>query len=495
MRILIPFTRTGLSLAVSLLAGCTLLTPPAPEELRKDALPNATIPQQWKQPAEPGAVMDNFGNLGDPALVALVREALTYNADLRAGAARVEQARGYVTVAGADLLPSVAALAKGGGKWSGDYSGMQSALIGATWEIDVWGRQRYGARAAADQYASAQLDYEYARQSLVAMVVRSWLLAVQATQQEDLLQEMVQSASKLVDMTQHRLKAGIGNEQEVAQAQASLGEYRDRLRQMQLARTQALRALEILLGRYPGAEVQTAARLPDMPAPVPAGLPSELLERRPDVVAAERRVAAAFNLTEEARAARLPKISLTATLGAVSSELIVLQNHDNPTMGVGGSLLWPIFTGGALKAQVDIRTAEQQEAVATYGAVGLRAFDEVEGALASETALRERQAILEQVAGDSRRSMELATVQYKIGSIDLRSVLQEELRLYNTLLTLVQIHRERLVQRVNLHLALGGGFGLPAASAAAEQPASPPPQNPPADARASVQNISSTQSN
>jgi NodT family efflux transporter outer membrane factor (OMF) lipoprotein len=390
----------------------------------------------------------------------------------------VEQARGYVTVAGADLLPSVAALAKGGGKWSGDYSGMQSALIGATWEIDVWGRQRYGARAATDSYASAELDYEYARQSLAALVVRSWLLAVQTTQQEDLVREMVQSAGKLVDMAQLRLKAGIGDEKEVAQAQASLGEYRDRLRQMQFARTQALRALEVLLGRYPGAEIQTAARLPAMPGPVPAGLPSELLERRPDVTAAERRVAAAFNLTQEAQAARLPKISLTATFGAVSSELIVLQNKDNPTAGLGGSLLWPLFTGGALKAQVDIRTAEQKEAVAHYAVVGLRAFDEVEGALASETALRERQVILEQVASDSRRSMDLATVQYKVGSTDLRSVLQEQLRLYSTLLTLVQIQGERLTQRVNLHLALGGGFGIPPASAAAEQPSAPPAAKP-----------------
>jgi multidrug efflux system outer membrane protein len=472
----IPFTRTGLSLAVSVLAGCSLLPPPTSEDLHKDALPNVTVPQQWKQPADPGAVTDSaFWQFNDPALAELVKEALTYNADLRAGAARVEQARGYVTVAGADLLPSVAALAKGGGKWSGDYSGMQTALIGATWEIDVWGRQRYGARAATDTFASAQLDYEYARQSLTAWVVRSWLLAVQTTQQEDLLREMVQSSGKLVDMAQLRLKAGIGNEQDVAQAQASLGEYRDTLRQVQLARTNALRALEVLLGRYPGAEVQTASRLPALPGPIPAGLPSELLERRPDVVAAERRVAAAFNVTQQAKAARLPKISLTATFGAVSSDLIVLQNKDNPTIGLGGNFLWPLFTAGALKAQVDIRTAEQQEAVANYATIGLRAFDEVEGALASETALRERHAILEQVAADSRRSMELATVQYKIGSSDLRSVLQEQLRLYSTLMTLVQIQGERLAQRVNLYLALGGGFGMPpeASSEQVSPPAAP----------------------
>ncbi len=454
---LIP--RTGLALAVSLLAGCTLLPPPASEQLQQDALPNVRVPQQWQQPVEAGAVVDNgFNNFSDPALAALVQEALTYNADLRAGAARVEQARGYVTVAGADLQPGVAALAKGGGKWSGDYSGMQNALIGATWELDVWGRQRYGARAASDDYASAQLDFEYARQSLAAMVVRSWLLAVQTTQQESLLQEMVQSSTKLVEMAQQRLVSGIGNEQAVAQAQASLGEYRDRLRQVQLARTQALRALEVLLGRYPGADIQTTARLPAMPASVPAGLPSELLERRPDVVAAERRVAASFHHTEEARVAHLPRISLTATFGAISSDLIVLKKHSNPTLGLGGSLIWPLFTGGALDAQVDIRTAGQQQAVAQYAAVGLRAFSEVEGALASETALRERQTILDQVTGDSRRSLALATVQYRVGNSDLRSVLQEQLRLHNALLAQLQVQAELLTQRVNLHLALGGGF-------------------------------------
>jgi multidrug efflux system outer membrane protein len=482
MRALVLFPRTALSLAVSLslLAGCALHTPPASEALRKDALPNVSVPQQWVQPAEPGAVADSgFGSFNDPVLAALVQEALTYNADLRAGAARVEQARGYVTVAGADLQPTVAALAKGGGKWSGDYSGMQNALIGATWEIDVWGRQRYGARAASDTYASAQLDFEYARQSLAAWVVRSWLLAVQTAQQEDLLQEMLQSGNKLVGMTQQRLKFGIGDEKDVVQAQASLGEYRDRLRQIQLAHTQAQRALEVLLGRYPGAEIQTASRLPAMPGPVPAGLPAELLERRPDVVAAERRVASAFNLTEEARVAHLPKLSLTATFGAVSSDLIVLKNRDNPMFGLGGSLFWPLFTGGALQAQVDIRTAEQQQAVAEYAAVGLRAFNEVEGALASETALRERQVILEQVASDSRRAIELSTVQYKVGSADLRSVLQEQLRTYGTLLSLVQIQGERLIQRVNLHLALGGGFGPQAASAVADQPSLPVAPNPP----------------
>ena len=147
-----------------------------------------------------------------------------------------------------------------------------------------------------------------------------------------------------------------------------------------------VRALELLLGRYPAAQLEAPGALPPMPPPIPAGLPSELLERRPDVIAAERRVAAAFNRTGEAQAARLPRISLTASVNSISSELFVLQERDNPVWSVGASLLAPIYQGGALKAQVEIRTAEQKQAVAEYARVALRAFSDVENALAAEFA-------------------------------------------------------------------------------------------------------------
>ena len=170
--------------------------------------------------------------------------------------------------------------------------------------------------------------------------------------------------------------------------------YSDVLRQLELGREQAIRALELLLGRYPSAAAATAPQLPRFPGEVPGNLPSELLERRPDVVAAERRVAVAFNRIQEAKAARLPKISLTTGVSAISSDLFVLKDHSNPVWNVGANLLAPIFTGGALKTQVEIRTAEQKQAIAEYAAIGLRAFGEVEGALAAEKAARDREVIL-----------------------------------------------------------------------------------------------------
>jgi outer membrane protein TolC len=187
-------------------------------------------------------------------------------------------------------------------------------------------------------------------------------------------------------------------------------------------------------------------------------MPSELLERRLDVVAAERRVAAAFYRTEEAKAARLPRISLTAAVTSISSELFVLKDRDNPVWSAGASLLAPIYLGGALQSQVEIRTAEQKLAVAEYGRIGARVFSEVEGALSSGFVLDQRATILAQAVSENERALELANVRYRVGSGDLRAVQQQQVALYGARTSLLRVQSEQLVQRINLHLALGGGF-------------------------------------
>jgi outer membrane protein TolC len=187
-------------------------------------------------------------------------------------------------------------------------------------------------------------------------------------------------------------------------------------------------------------------------------LPSELLERRPDVVAAERRVAAAFNRMQEARAARLPAIALTTGVSAISSDLFLLKDHNNPVWNLGANLLAPIYRGGALKTQVEIRTAEQKQAIAEYAVVGLRAFGEVEGALAAEIAAREREQILTQSLADNQQALTVVQTRFKVGSTDLRFVEQRNLALTATRSALIRVQAEQRVQRVNLHLALGGSF-------------------------------------
>ncbi len=441
-------------------AACVLKNPPDAAAIKAESMPTVAVPDAWNRPAAAaGTVADNWlVTFNDVRLSEAITEALQHNTDLRVAATRVEQARLYAKLAGARLWPSADLLARGGGKMSGDNSGLQGGVLSVSWELDLWGRVRYGRAAAAADAAAAELDFEFARQSLAALVARSWFLAIEAALQAEVARAALRDNESLVGLAQDRTRVGVGNDEDVYIARANLGTSQDTLQQIELARENAIRALELLLGRYPSATATTGPLLPSPPEAVPAGLPSELLERRPDVVAAERRVAAAFNRVGESKAARLPAIALTTGVSNISSELFVLQERDNPIWSAGANLVMPIFRGGALKTQVEIRTAEQKQAVAAYAQVGLQAFNEVESALAAEFAAREREQILARTLADSQRALEIVRTQFKVGSTDLRFVTQRQLALNATQSALVRVQTEQRIQRVNLHLALGGSF-------------------------------------
>jgi NodT family efflux transporter outer membrane factor (OMF) lipoprotein len=455
----------ALALVVAL-GGCALKEVPPHDEMAKQAAPNMIVPPAWAagRDASGTPVADNWlAAWNDPALDALVNEALAYNTDLRAAAARVDLAAAYLKAAGAPIWPQVNLVARGGGPM-GDGSGLSGVGLFASWELDIWGRVRAERAYSQMQYESARLDADYARQSVAALVAKGWVLAVESRLARERAEDMRNAAEQLASLTRDRLRVGVGDEYEVAVAQANVETYRDTVRNLDLAYQNALRALETLVGRYPAAAVTVAASLPRWPGDVPAGLPSTLLERRPDVVAAERRVASAFYRTEEAKAARLPRISLVANVTTLSSDMFVLKDRDNPVWSLGAGLVQPIFLGGYLQSQVEARTAEQQSAIADYGRVSNKVFGEVEGALSAGFASAEREAILQRAVRENQRALELANVRYRVGSGDLRGVQQQQLALYAVQVNLLRVQSERLVQRVNLHLALGGSFdGTPVA--------------------------------
>lgn len=463
-------------LACALLASaCALKEPPARDALVADALGNLRTPASWAAGADPVPVPDiGLAGIVDPALEELVGEALAWNADLRVAAARVEQAAGYARLAGAGVYPVANVAAHGGGKLGGDNSGLNGGGLFLSWELDLWGRLRADRARGTEALEAARLDEVYARQSIAAMVAKSWILAVEARLQRAIAADIVRLSERALALADDRLRVGRGDQYDVALARAALDSAVDAERRFALAEAQALRALETLAGRYPEATVEVASALPAMPVELPAGLPVELLDRRPDVRAAERRVAAAFYGIEEAQAARLPKISLTAGVTSVSSSLFVLQERSNPVTALGANLLWPIFNGYALQAQVDIRTAEQQLAIAEFGRVGTRAFGEVEEAIAAVLSADEREAILERAVASNARALELANVRYRVGSDDLRAVVAQTATLAGARSALLRVQGERRIQRIQLHLAVGGSFvPTPAAEDAAASAGEP----------------------
>lgn len=458
----------GLALvAVLALAGCgALQSPPDARALTESELAHAALPSAWKAGGQTGPVQERWlHSFGDPQLVALADEAMVHNLDLRAAATRIEAAAAAVAAAGGSLLPEVGVTGRTSGNATGSGGQLSGLLVSASWEVDLWGRVRYGRQAADDQYASVQADVRAARQSVAGLLAKAWFLHAEALQQQRLAADATQAAATLVQLAQDRQRVGAGAEADVALARANLQSVRDQAAQVELGVQNSRRALEMLLGRYPAAEISGPTVLPALPPPAATGLPSELLERRPDVIAAERRVAAAFARVGEAGAARLPRLSLTAAVSSLSSSVFVLQSRDDPTVGVGATVFYPLFTGGQLQAQVDLRTADQRQAAAAFAQTAQRAFNEVESALANESALATREALLRQGLADSSRALELERVRWRVGSRDLRTVTQQQMATTAAAMSLLRVQTEQRVQRVQLHLALGGDFGDPAPTA------------------------------
>ena len=470
------FRATALwAFAVAALCSCATKPPPSNAEIRQQALEHVDLDHPWKATtAASETVQDDWlRSFQDPGLDALVREALANNPDLRVAAARVEQSAQYLVIAKSELRPSVAVAGTGGTKSGGGgdpTSALKGIVAAASWELDLWGRVRYQRNAAQESYASAKSDFEFARQSLAASTAKAWFTATQLALNARIAEEMVKAAQQLQSFAETRERVGAGTDADTAVARATVRQYEDALQQAQYARGQALRALEVLVGRYPAAEVSARAELLAMPPPPPVGMPLQMLERRPDVIAAERRVAAAFNRVGEAKAARLPKISLNLNFGAFDSEILQLkEDFENPTGGIGGRLLAPIYQGGALTAKVEIRTLEQKEAVADYARIALRALNDVESSLAASESLRARVALLTDALGEQTRALDLTQTRYRVGRTDLRAVEQQRLSVQNAEVALLSVRADELAARINLHLALGGSFEVPQQQAEAHE--------------------------
>lgn len=456
--------KTGLAVAISIaLAGCAVTDAPDQAELNQQALTNVTQPANWHFAKTAGDFdAETLGFNLPPELLALIKEAQQHNPDLRITATRVAQAQAALTAAGASLLPSVGIGAHAGTSPLPTSSiSIDGLALLATWELDLWGKTRSGKAAAQANSLAAELDALYARQSLAAAVVKAWLAAVEAQRQIALSRSLLNLAEQQLSLMQLGRKVGRNSEQDIVVNQLAVKNYRNQIIQSEQAANSAQRALELLLGRYPAAEINVAGNLPTLNSPIPAGLPSDLVERRPDVRAAENRFRAAFYRVEVAKKAKLPSIALTGGVAVVDNDLLELQDSlENPIWGLTGSLLAPIFTNGALDADIEIKTQQQQESTLLYAKTMLNALDEVEGGLYNEQKLSDSFALVQAQVADQQRIVDLERIQVKVGNSNQYQLYQQQMSLASNQMALLRLQNERLIQRVNLHLALGGVYPM-----------------------------------
>jgi NodT family efflux transporter outer membrane factor (OMF) lipoprotein len=327
-----------------------------------------------------------------------------------------------------------------------------------SWELDLWGRLGAQEAAALADLQASQADYAGARLSLIAQTTKIYFSAVEARRQLELASSTLESNRTTTARIRERYERGLRPALDLRLTEANLAASEATVHIYEAQLDAMLRQLETLLGRYPAAEVEIAAKLPPVPAAIPAGLPSELMARRPDLVAAERRLAASGARIAEAQASLYPQFSITASGGTASNELADLVDGDFRVWSLVGNLLAPLFQGGRLRAGVDLAKAGSDLSLALYADSVLRAFAEVETALAAEEILRKQEAAVAKAAEQARSAYEISERRYNGGLLDIVTLLDAQRRLFAAESQLLSVRRARLEARINLHLALGGGF-------------------------------------
>ena len=440
--------------AAVFIGGCATKQSPETEEIVDQALPASTeIAEQFGGAADTGEVDDGWiYTFGDPQLEALVLEAIRNNPNLVLASSQVDTASAQLRAAGAALKPTINyGLQATGQQIPGKPEDVYAGNVSVSWEADVWGRIRYQESAAGEALAATQADYDGARLAIASATAKGWFAATQARMILALSDDIVDIYTQTLEVVNTKHEVGQVTRMDVSLAQADPRKAEASRLQAEIAYQEVQRALETLLGRYPSAQLEARESFVAVPPPIPVGVPSDLLDRRPDLIAAERRVAASFNLTESAKVAKLPRFSISAGVGDMANASGLLYQF-------GAGIFGPLYDGGRLEAQVESATANQQAAMALYSKAVLNAFQEVENAIAREPRLERREELLQQVYTNNAESLELARVKYDVGRTTMLSVLQMQARTDAARLALVNIRGQRLFNRINLHQGLGGSF-------------------------------------
>lgn len=457
--------RSGVIALVIILSGCSLLRP----HHSQPELPQT--PSTWtadtgnKLPVSTGWLSD----FTDPALTEIISDAIGKNFDLKAAAASVEAALANATISGSDRWPQVSAALNasrakrnsvvGGNIISGISNNFQTGLE-VSWEADIWGRLSHQARAAVFELAASESDYQAARLSLAANIARQWFNSVEASQQVQLADETVKNYQQALTIIRENYQAGVNSALDVRLARTNVAtaqsQHAARLAQLDAQ----LRSLQILLGRYPSSSIQHAEKLPELNRNIPAGLPSQLLQRRPDLIAAEQRLLATDERVSQAKKNRLPQIRLTTSGGSSTDEFKNLLDSDTLIWSITSGISAPLFQGGRLKASQKLAIANADQALNQYVQTVLNAFREVETALALTPLLKQQQHALITAAAEAQESEQLAAEQYRAGLVDIITWLEAQRQLFTARSNLLQVQNQQLQNRIDLHLALGGDFML-----------------------------------
>ena len=469
-----PLAAAGILIFV---AGCTSVGP----DYRAPDAAVLGVPQRWSAPsansASAGDLAAWWRKLGDATLDSVIERALENNRDVAAAGARLREARARRELANANRFPSVGASASASRSRSSEQLGggnsrsLFDAGFDAQWEPDLFGGQRRAVEAADADLAASQGDLDATRVSLAAEVARNYVDVRSFQARLAIARANLDSQLETLQITEWRTQAGLTTSLDVEQSRAAVEQTRARIPALESSLAAAKHRIAILAGVAPGsldAALATQAPLPAVPTGIALGIPADTLRQRPDLRAAERRVAAETARIGVQAAAAYPNLSLTGTIGLESLTLAGLTHGGALATQIAGQLAATVFDAGRVRRQVEIQTAVQERALFTYEGTVLTALEDVENALvAFDNAERQRVA-LETAVAAARNAALYARQRYAAGITDFQTVLDTERTVLTVEEGLAIAEADRVAALIQLYKALGGGWtGDPSATASA----------------------------
>jgi NodT family efflux transporter outer membrane factor (OMF) lipoprotein len=458
-------------LLILLPAGCATVGPDY-------APPPMTAPPAWNSPLQGGITQQSnppglaewWKGLGDPELASLIERAAAGNLDLRKAAARIREARARRGLSKAGYYPTLDASGSAGrSRGSADTGGAMttdlfSAGLDASWEIDIFGGVRRSVEAAEADLQAAGEDLHATLVSLLAEVVLNYADLRTAQARLAVTESSLKSLEETLRLTEWRAQAGLGDELAVEQARYNLASARSQIPALQSAAAEAKNRLAVLLGEAPGAvhaELEKALPLPSLPDSVAVGVPADLLRQRPDVRRAERALAAQTARIGVATAELYPKLRLSGAIGLQALSLNGLFNTGNSTSSASSLLSWRVFDAGTIQQNIEIQSAQQEQALIAYESSVLAALEEAENAILAYAKEQRRRQSLGEAARSAESAAELAGMKYRAGLIDFMTVLDAERSLISFRDQIAQSDGAIVKNLVKLYKALGGGWRIP----------------------------------
>ncbi|MGQ0700627.1 MAG: efflux transporter outer membrane subunit [Panacagrimonas sp.] len=425
---------------------------------------------RWQTQADaPGSLgdLDWWKLYLDPELKKLIETAVARNLDLRIAAARVEQAQAALGSTRLGLFPQISGNAgiereqSSADNARGDNrrSTSESASVALSWELDLWGRLRRDNEAARAELLAVEHARRGVMVSLVSDVATAWFRLASLDEQLRVTRATSETREQFLKLTQAQFDRGTVSGLDVATAEAQLAQARASIPEFERQFAQTEHTLSLLLGRNPGEFARPAWDSATAMAPdVPAGLPSSLLERRPDILQAEQALVAANARIGSAKAALFPTISLTGSFGSLSGDMTDLFTGPAETWSAGVNLLQPLLDSERNLYRVDLADARKSEALASYEKSVRNGFREVADALVSRQKFGEVERAQIELVGAQQRAEEIASARYKVGYSSYFDVINADRDLFNAKLTLASARFNSRIATVQLYRALGGGW-------------------------------------